>query len=79
MNIDTVGNAIAKTWNKAQKDNDFNSWNRAYNTMRGMWLLNMYSDTPFAWELEEYTNMLMDIAAKNKQAAARRELEAQYA
>ena len=78
MNIDTIGNAIAKTWNKAQKDNDFNSWNRAYNTIRGMWLLTLYSDHNSGWELEEYTNMLLDIAAKNKQAAAHRELEEKY-
>ena len=62
----TIGRALKNSWKAALSENTWDAWNKAYITIKGMWLLGLFSDE---FELEEYTNMLMQVCQLNRTQA----------
>ena len=62
-----IGRALERVWKKAAKSDTWESWNDCYLTVRGMWLLGLFSDgSGDNQALEEYTNMLMDVTTNHR-------------
>ena len=63
----TIGRSLERIWKKGQEIDTWESWNEVYITVRGMWLLGLYSDgSGDSQALEEYANMLMDVTTNHR-------------